>query len=154
MSVIPHMAVCHSTQACAAETSRDRDSCPIEEGRKKALGKTSLSCLPSLPHQVRMYVGNTKPGTDARTHTSRPAVIVQEQRDIQWRLRCSWEQPQNGDGMISESSTNTSMSWHISTQKRLMMNILTVFRLTSNVRCTSSAGDRPRLFLVSPTERP
>lgn len=65
-----HTVVCQSTQACAAETSRDREyRCTIKARRKKALGKTSLSCLQFLAHQVGgMYAGNTKPNVDMRTH--------------------------------------------------------------------------------------
>lgn len=83
-------------QACAAETSHDREyRCTIKVRRKKALGKTSLSCLPFLPHQVSgACVRNTNP----------PVVIVQQQRDIQSMPSQCWEQTQNGDGMISASS--------------------------------------------------
>lgn len=65
-----HTVVCQSTQACAAETSRDREyQCTIKARMKKAFGKTSLGCLQFLAHQVGgMYVGNTKPNVDMRTH--------------------------------------------------------------------------------------
>lgn len=81
-----HTVVCQSTQACAKETSRDREYwCTIKARRKKALGKTSLSCLQFLAPQVGECMPETQNPTwtcaRIETHGHHTA-----QRDIQSML--------------------------------------------------------------------
>lgn len=63
------MVVCHSTLASAGGTSHDIEyMCTIKGGGKKALGKTSLSCLPFLLHQASgMYVRSMWHNVHTRT---------------------------------------------------------------------------------------
>lgn len=146
VSVIPHVGVFQSTCLCRL-TEHNKHVLQRRvmtentgvlwkwEGKSHLEELLSVACLFS-PHQAsRVCAGHTK-----HTH-QKPAVIAQQQQDLQLMPWWRWELIQNCDGMISPLlRKHTSVRWHTSTdstEEMLVMNVLTVLHTDFTSWCAS-----------------